>query len=303
MLPTLSVVIPTHKRASILKRCLDHLSKQTIASQIEVIVVSDGRDNETLLMFDQPPWKMPVEFFEIVKSQQGVARNRGVEKAKAPIILFINDDIFLAPDACEKHLAAHKKHQSIPSPNPQSLSPHPIAVLGYTTWDPSLEITPAMQWLEKTGWQFGYAMLAPYVHAFVPREEQERFTYASNLSIPTITAKQYPFREDVTLYGWEDTLWGKQLKDAGVPLYYEPDASALHYHHITLGDSLERIETLGQSLLHLTKIDPDLGRMPTGWKLLVYKLIAMFPTMRGRHYKAFLHGMKSGNDGQTVKID
>lgn len=282
MQPLLSIIIPTHKRAAILRQCLDHLARQTIVSQLEVVVVSDGHDSDTVLLFDDlKKWPMPVHFFEIEKSQQGVARNYGVQKASAPLILFIGDDAFLAPDACEKHVKVHTLRQAQGD----------TAVLGYTTWDPSLDITPAMQWLEKTGWQFGYSMLVPYQHAFIPKELQHRFTYTINLSLPTDAAKKFPFRTDVTLYGWEDILWGKELKKAGIPLYYEPDATALHHHRVTLDDSLARMETLGQSLMHLTKIAPELDRKPTGLKLIAYKLIALLPTMRGRHYRAFLRGL------------
>lgn len=285
--PTLSVVIPTHQRAATLQKCLEHLAKQTITNQLEVIVVSDGHDSETVLLFDDATkWPMPVRFFEIEKSQQGVARNYGVQKAGAPIVLFIGDDIFLAPDACEKHLNAHKTLEA--------KSYKLEAILGFTTWDPDISITPAMTWLEKTGWQFGYSMLAPYQHGFVPKEMQERFTYTSNISVPTAIAKKYPFRTDVTLYGWEDILWGQELKKADVPLYYEPDATALHHHTVTLDDSLARIETLGQSLMHITKIAPELDRKPTGLKLMAYKLIAFLPTLRGRHYRAFLAGIRAG---------
>jgi len=278
---SLSVVIPTHKRADRLKQCLSHLEQQTAAGELEVIVVSDGHDTETTLLMGETQWKINVKFFEIEKSQQGIARNRGVEKATAPLTLFIGDDIFLAPDACEKHLAVHRAH-----------SKKPLAVLGFTTWDPGLDITETMRWLEKTGWQFGYNLLTPYRKGFVPKEMQHRFMYTSHISVPTDIAKKFPFHEDVTLYGWEDIVWGQELRDAGVSLYYEPDATALHHHHITLDDSLARIETLGKSLLHLTKIAPDLDRMPRGWKLLAYKILALLPTMRGKHYKAFMRGIE-----------
>ncbi len=276
---SLSVIIPTHERASTLRHCLDYLEKQTVASEIEVIVVSDGPDPETTLLMGETKWKMPVKFFEIEKSQQGVARNRGVAKALAPIVLFIGDDIFLAPDACEKHIDAHHMHAG-------------CAVLGFTTWDPSLNITPTMRWLEKTGWQFGYNLLAPYKKGFVPKNLQHRFTYTSHISVPTDIARDHPFHEDVTLYGWEDIVWGQELRDDNVKLFYEPDAAALHHHPINLDASLARIETLGKSLLHLTKVAPELDRKPEGFKLFAYKVIALLPTIRGRHYKAFLKGLE-----------
>jgi hypothetical protein len=41
-------------------------------------------------------------------------------------------------------------------------------VLGYTTWDPDLEINPTMKWLEKSGWQFGYPKLKNYEKNLIP---------------------------------------------------------------------------------------------------------------------------------------
>jgi glycosyltransferase involved in cell wall biosynthesis len=280
--PRLSIVIPTHKRADILKKCLLRIEKQTIAKQLEVIVVSDGHDDATEKLCRNSQFSfLNFQFFAIAKAQQGVARNKGVQEASAPLVMFIGDDCFLAPDACERHVAAHNAHTQ------------QIAVLGFTTWDTSLDITPAMKWLEQTGWQFGYNMLIPYRHAFVPKDLQHRFTYTIHISVPSTIARAHPFREDVTLYGWEDILWGQELRDSGISLYYEPDATALHHHHVTLDDSLARIETLGKSLMHITKVAPELDRKPEGLKLLVYKLIALTPTMRGRHYRAFLRGLDS----------
>ena len=95
--PLVSIVIPTHKRADILVRCLECIEKQTIAKQIEAIVVSDGHDPATadlmahILKTETGPNASlaGMKFFEIEKSQQGVARNKGAAEASAPIVLFI----------------------------------------------------------------------------------------------------------------------------------------------------------------------------------------------------------------------
>ncbi len=104
----LSVIIPTHRRADLLMSCIEHLERQTVKEQIEVIVVSDGHDRDTAHMMERAHWNIPVQFVEIPKSQQGVARNKGVSMAKAPLLLFIGDDILLTPGACEAHLKAHE---------------------------------------------------------------------------------------------------------------------------------------------------------------------------------------------------
>lgn len=279
--PTLSVIIPTHKRADILQLCLDALEKQTIRDEIEVIVVSDGSDPKTAALFSSPKWNLKLSFFEIGKSHQGKARNTGVEEAIGKYALFIGDDIFLEPDACEKHLVIHKKHQK------------PIAVLGFTTWDPNVGITDVMKWLEASGWQFGYPFLHAHRHNFLPTEIQHSFTYTSNISVPIQIARQQKFLDQVKHYGWEDIEWGHRLKIAGVPIYYQPDAKALHHHHITMSDSLKRMEILGKSVNHIELLTPGLNIKPKGLKLLGYKLTAMFPTMTGRHRKAFLSGLNT----------
>lgn len=291
-MPSLSVIIPTRQRARILTNCLDHLARQTIANDLEVIVVSDGRDEDTEFLFLDPPWKgLAIQFIEIGKSQQGVARNRGVAQASAPVCMFIGDDIFLAHDACEKHVTAHEKSQK----NSKSHIPGPmsdIVVLGFTTWDSQMEITPVMRYLERSGWQFGYPLIASYAHNFIPRSMQHRFTYTSHISVSREVAKAQPFREDIELYGWEDIEWGTRLKNDGVRLYYEPDAKAVHHHSLNLEQSLQRMETLGESAVRMSKLVPGLDCRPTGLKLLTYKIAAMFETMDGQHRKAFLKGME-----------
>lgn len=278
--PLLSVVIPTHKRAAILRQCLEHLGRQTLRDQIEVIVVSDDHDSDTAALFRHSTSHiLRATYIEVPKCQQGVARNRGVQEAKGDLVLFIGDDIFLAADACERHVHAHQNHHG------------DTVVLGYTTWDPQITITPVMKWLEKNGWQFGYPMIARYARQFLPKEIQHRFTYTSHVSLPTSVARSHPFLV-TDLYGWEDVEWGKRLAEFGVRLFYEPAAKAWHHHLITMQDSLRRMETLGTSVAAMTKREPDFDRMPRGWKLLAYHLLSILPTMRGQHAKAFLTGIR-----------
>lgn len=275
-MPQLSIIIPTHKRSKILARCIEHIEQQTIADDLEVIVVSDGHDDKTSALFKKSTWQVPVKFLEISKSQQGTARNRGVKDATSPLCLFIGDDALLEPNACEAHVQAHKQQQ---------------AVLGFTTWDPSADITPVMRWLEQSGWQFAYPKIAEYAHTTIPQSIQHRFAYTINISLPTALARKFPFREDITMYGWEDIEWGMRLRNAGVRLFYEPRARALHNHHVDFETSLKRMETLGKSAVHIKKLAPEFDRLPTGWKLLGYRIAALLPTMTGKHRKAFLKGI------------
>src|SRR5260221_6650 len=110
----LSVVIPTRQRPAILKLCLEHLAKQTMHKELDVIVVHDGQDDQETLPMLKELASVTATFsrfvyFAIPKAQQGVARNKGIERVQTPLTLFINDDILLTPEACERHVTAHKK--------------------------------------------------------------------------------------------------------------------------------------------------------------------------------------------------
>jgi glycosyltransferase involved in cell wall biosynthesis len=286
----ISIIIPTHNRAQILRQTLDHIEKQTIRDRLEVIVVSDGPDQKTTEMIQHCSWDFPLHYFAIPKSQQGRARNEGVKKAKGEYVLFIGDDIFLKQNACEIHLNAHSGALQTKDSNLKSY----IAVLGHTTWDPAVGITPVMDWLEKTGWQFGYFKIKKYTHGFIPKHIQHRFTYASHVSLPSRIAWKYPFRDDINAYGWEDIEWGLRLQEADIPLYYEPDAKALHHHKIELDQSLKRMHIIGKSIEHVTRASAKMNdRLPRGLKWHAYRAISLLPTMRGRHYRSFLEGMRN----------
>lgn len=244
--------------------------------------MSDGPDDRTAEMIQNLSWSFPLQYFSIPKSQQGAARNAGVQKARGKIVLFIGDDIFLQKDACEKHLRTNEECR---------MKNGECAILGSTMWDPHVGITPVMRWLEETGWQFGYSKIKKHAHDFIPPSLQHRFTYASHLSLPWKVANRFPFREDMTLYGWEDTEWGIRLRDAGIHLFYQPDARSLHHHRIELNDSLTRMQTIGTSLRHMETLIPAFDRIPRGWKWYAYRVISFLPTMRGRHCHALMKGL------------
>ena len=144
----LSVIIPTHNRADILKTCLEKIVAQQ-GVDFEVIVVDDGSTDHTeeiVKQFIDPKgaigesrlWGIDIRYIKQKSTHQAVARNRGAKEAKGEIIVFIGDDIFVEPGFLMKH---HDIHKEYPQEN--------MVVLGYTTWDPSLEINSYMRFLER----------------------------------------------------------------------------------------------------------------------------------------------------------
>lgn len=86
-----SVVIPTHARPAQLEGCLRALSRS--GSRLEVLVVDDGGglDLEDTLR----PWRDSFAQLTLLCQEQAgpaQARNRGAAAARAPVLIFLDDD-------------------------------------------------------------------------------------------------------------------------------------------------------------------------------------------------------------------
>ncbi len=106
-----SIVVATYNRKEPLARLLATLAKQTVPREhYEVVVVDDGsREDVTPTCISFMP---AIQLSILRQSNTGVAiaRQRGVERARGRIIIFLDDDMLAAEDFVEQHLAAHGNH-------------------------------------------------------------------------------------------------------------------------------------------------------------------------------------------------
>ncbi len=99
----ISVVIPTYNRAGLLERALASIVQQSFPA-LEVLIVDDGSDDETLEMVGE---RFPA--FEVLSQpNRGVssARNRGIRAARHDWIALLDSDDEWAPDKLEAQIAA-----------------------------------------------------------------------------------------------------------------------------------------------------------------------------------------------------
>lgn len=240
--PAVSVVIPTYRRAKVLRRTLDHLEGQA-DSRIEVIVIDDEQGDDTAAVaraIGAPERPYPVTHLHRNAPGVAAARNAGWRAAAAPLILFLGDDIFPDPGLVEAHLAVHAR-----------LPAATVGVLGHVRWSEELNITAFMRFLED-GMQFDYT------HMQAGDAGWGRL-YTSNVSFKReLLAAVDGFDEDF-VFGYEDLELGRRLHDHGLRLQYDPSIRAAHLHPTTLAAWERRMAAVAPAERQMVAKHPDVA--------------------------------------------
>lgn len=258
----LSVIIPTFNRAAALEKCFSALRAQSLAQEsFEVIVVDDGSNDETPKVLKKWTEQWPnLRALHQKNAGQGNARNKAIKEARGQIILFIGDDIYGDTDFLAKHTAFHRKHPE-----------KEMACLGLTDWDPTLDVTPFMEWLTHGGPQFAYHHLKP------EQEASYWYFYTSNISIKKDLLLVDSFDPDFKAYGWEDIELGYRLMQKGLKLIYTPSAHAVHDHFMEPSSLKKRMINVGKSAVLFQKKQPLVKVVPTGLKKTLLRVICSAP--------------------------
>jgi glycosyltransferase involved in cell wall biosynthesis len=103
---TVDVVIPTYNNASQLSNCLDALERQT-APNVRALVCIDGSTDGTLDLLTGRRGALPLVVLEHADRQnhgRAATRNLGVASATAELVVFLDSDVRLEPDAIAMHV-------------------------------------------------------------------------------------------------------------------------------------------------------------------------------------------------------
>jgi hypothetical protein len=103
--PRLSVTVLADRHATI-ERLIDHLHRQSIAGEIELVVACPSRDDFELPI--APTGLAAVRLVESPLLPMGEARAAAVRNATAPVVVLGETHAFPAPDWAELLLAAHE---------------------------------------------------------------------------------------------------------------------------------------------------------------------------------------------------
>ena len=235
--PRISVLVPTFRRLDALERTLAALVDQSLShADFEVVVVDDGSQDGTHAFLQIFSESTGMQFHYLVLKENGGparARNFGLSRCRADVVLIIGDDIEPAKDLVATHLHSHEQ-------NPDSEH----ALLGHVSFPQELKPTAFMRWLEQGGrkYFFNYQDLVP------GKEAGPLFFYTCNVSVKkTLLDRTGWFDESFPYASHEDLELGFRLAAEGMIMIYEPNAAGSHFHMLTIQGIARRIYLMGYS--------------------------------------------------------
>src|SRR5262245_43653123 len=94
-----SIVVATYNRKGPLARLLATLAKQTVPrDDYEVVVIDDGSREDASPVAESFKEAMQVAVYRQANTGVAIARERGVEKARGRIVIFLDDDMLAFED-------------------------------------------------------------------------------------------------------------------------------------------------------------------------------------------------------------
>lgn len=242
-MPELSVIIPSFNRHHIIQKSLQYLEKQTIPStEFEVIIVDDG---------SEPPIDVSanlanLSLIRIAHGGGAKARNVGINHARSPILLFLDDDVWVMPDTLEQHLATHNDNTEI------------HAVQGFLTWDPDLDISLFMYWLENGGPQYSF-------HEIPVHEPEYYYFYTCHISLKRSVFERIGLFDSELFYGvYDDLELGYRFFRSGLKYKYISSLASIHHRPVHSMERYcnERMVNLGRSYpLYASKVPPEAKKL------------------------------------------
>jgi len=133
---SVSVIVPTFRRAATLDRTLQALTSVDYPPELlELIIVDDAADDATASVVQDAQRRGPrIEFLRQSRRGAAAARNAGAARAGGDILLFCDDDMVVAPDHVELHVATQERFRNAFVGGERWYSPESLRALESTSF-------------------------------------------------------------------------------------------------------------------------------------------------------------------------
>lgn len=144
-MPLVSVVVPSHNRARLLRRTLQSILAQHL-TDLEVVLVDDGSTDETAEIASRADPRI-----QVLRNRQptgvSAARNRGIAAARGEWIAFCDDDDLWSPDKLSRQLTAAERAGAAWAYSGEVNIDDKLRVLsGGPPWDPQNVVALLPRW-------------------------------------------------------------------------------------------------------------------------------------------------------------
>jgi glycosyltransferase involved in cell wall biosynthesis len=230
--PRISVLVSTYERPELLRSCVESFAEQTLdPSEFEVVVVDDGsRDVDLDEVLGDLARDLQLVTLRIDHAGRSAAKNHAVMLARAPIVLFFDDDDRAAPDYLERHLAGHER-------NPGDGT----AILGHTEWAPELERSALMHFITDVDrLMFSYGRMSD------GQELDWRGFWEGRISCKRALLMRHGLHDQRLAYSI-DVEMGWRLSPAGLRVVYDSTARSFMARGIDFDAFCDRTEAKGRA--------------------------------------------------------
>lgn len=266
MIPALSIIMPCYERAHFLRSVLEAYARQEGSAPFEIIAIDDGsRDNTPQLLSQFKSSRFELKQILLDRNAGPAnARNHGISQARAPIVLFVGDDIMPNTSFVQQHLDAHTAHPT-----------EEWAVLGKTTWPDDMLQNTLMRHIDGLG-----AQQFSYYYMKDGQEMDFRHFYTSNISLKRkLLYKVQPWFDTGFRYAaFEDVELGYRLAtQVGMRICYNEQALTRHYHYYTIWGFSQRQYRAGMMSAVFVQKYPHMRRQLQFLRVRVYSTLARMP--------------------------
>lgn len=240
-----TIVIPTYKRPTKLKETLEALTLQRYRN-FNVIVVDDGSGDSCLKELQETVRGIDLNVVLISQNNSGasVATNTGVQHASEGLIILVDDDIILDPEAVRQHVDFHKQ-------NPGTI------VSGSAKSDPSrshTDVAAYKAWME-TQW----LSKRPNARKLFKSDYNNLITTTANTSMTKEVYLRIGGLNPELRDGYDVDFAIRALRN-GVDVYYDPEINAIHNDNITLRYYAKRQAAYDRSKLNIARAFPEFAQ-------------------------------------------
>jgi GT2 family glycosyltransferase len=247
--PQLSVVISTLGNYPVLRRVLDGYDRQDAPrGAFEVLVVADRAEPELAAVEQTIGGRSyPVRLLTGRIPGLSANRNTGWAAARAPVVLFTDNDTIPVRRLVSQHLRSHRRHPA-----------EEVAVAGLVRWAKGLKVTPFMKWLDN-GVQFDFRGI---------RGENASWAqlYGANSSIKrSFLERVGGYDEERLPYLYEDLDWAYRAREHGLRVVFNRRAAVDHWRPMTVEVWQARAPMLAATEWQFCQLHPEV--QPWFWRM------------------------------------